>query len=109
MARSDADAAHIYHGDLGCPEDSLFFDGCPTCEARADMGIRGLMTQDIDRVHILWDRMVNETRGDRKDGYRTAAEGKIGGDLYAFSVLLERAGDRDALRILSAHPDGSES
>jgi hypothetical protein len=99
--------AHVYHGNLGMPEGTLFYDGCPECEKRAEGGVRGLLTQDIDRVHAMWDRMVSEERGDGEDGFRSECERKIGRDLYAFGVLLERDGHRDPWRILSANPGGS--
>jgi hypothetical protein len=101
-----SDVTHVYHGDLGMPEGTLFYDGCPECEARAAQGVRGLLTQTPDRVRMMWDRMVHDEHShgvehDKTLGYHSKCEERIGRDLYAFAVLLERAGHREAWTILS--------
>lgn len=96
---------HVYHGDLGCPEGTILYDGCEECEARAAQGMNGLLTQDPIRVEAIWRRMIATERRNGKDlvddlpgypckeGYLTDAEARIGKPLYGLAVLLERAGD----------------
>jgi hypothetical protein len=98
--------SHDYHDTLGCPEDTIFYDGCEECEDRAKWGLAGLLTQDIDRVEAIWRRMLTN-EGREADaigrygvdgGYRTDAEARIGKELYLLAVLLERCGNRWAFQ-----------
>ena len=96
---------HVYHGDLGCPEGTILYDGCEECEERARGGMEGLCTQDPIRVEAIWRRMIATERRNGadlvddlpgypcKEGYLTDAEARIGKPLYLLAVMLERAGD----------------
>jgi len=109
--------SHVYHGDLGCPEGTIIYDGCPECEERAERGMEGLCTQDSVRVEAIWRRMIATERrfGSElvddlpgypcKEGYLSDAEARIGRPLYLLAVMLERAGDRRAFQqgMFSAH------
>lgn len=105
--------SHDYHGDLGI-EGTIFYDGCEECEQRAGLGLYGLLTQSPDRIEALYRRMLAEEGkgpvedlpgdGDQKrpytvtHGYQSAAEAKVGKQLYYAAVLAERGGDPDPFR-----------
>ncbi len=83
--------AHRYHPDPKRNDhpDAIAFDGCDVCEARADAGIRGVLSFDDASIAALWDRMlVTEYRD--LNAHRSRAESRLCHSLYYVAVLMER-------------------
>jgi hypothetical protein len=80
---------HVYHDELGCPDGTILFDGCPECEERAQ-GIQGACELDATNFRVLWGRMISTEFGEGDDRYRTHAEARLGSRLYNMAVLMER-------------------
>ena len=82
---------HRYHPDpaMGDHPDAIVFDGCAECEARADLGIQGLVYYDRETFDRLWNRMLDVEKDDL-EGHRNKTEQKLCRSLYCMALLMGR-------------------
>lgn len=87
--------SHDYH--QSDHSDTIIFDGCAECDARAADPMEALLRLDSVSFRAMCDRMHAVESGDR-EAYRSTNEARVGKCLYAIAVLEERHGSSWAFR-----------
>lgn len=75
------------------PDDSVLYDYCAECDARAEQGVAGILNLDAQNVARLAARMQAVEYGHGADSYRSHNEARLGRELYYVSLLFRRHPD----------------